>query len=572
MVHPRFASPMFAKPVSRSLGGLKNEMSPDSYRDASFASLRETPLPLREILAFSDYFWAQMNSRVSVLLLFLIACIGEGCANITAPTGGKKDTIPPKLVSIEPADSLLDTNVKRIEMHFDEYITTSDVSKEVELSPILAVQPVVTSNNKHVIVKIVDSLLEPNTTYRLSFGKAIKDLHESNPFMGKGKTGYTYTFSTGPYFDSLELKGKVISATTGLPDSGGVLVVLYSEKDKNKDSAVVKHKPKYVTKANSKGEYIFKGLPGRSFRIYALKDPNNNLIYDGAAAGEMIAFNEQAVTPGDTSQKPVLLRLFSEVVDTANKNADSVKKATDSIAQDSGFKRKNKDAGNVSYSVNLDTTNAAKRTFDITRPISLKFNKTTQLNKDKISLSFDSSGTAVTANITISADTAHPLLYHIFPGTPGDMQWLEDKIYTLRLAKGFAKDTAGKDIMPSRYVFRSQEDDDYGKIQMHLPAKYFDSHFLLMVTTEKDTVYQKPVLDTIVNLVRLKPSKYTFRIIADKNGNGKWDTGDLFGKLQPEEVIPYREDLKLRAGFELVIDFEEAPKPISNTKDKAPSR
>ena len=152
------------------------------------------------------------------------------------------------------------------------------------------------------------------------------------------------------------------------------------------------------------------------------------------------------------------------------------------------------------------------------------------------------------------------------------MHWLEDKVYTFRLAKGFAKDTAGKDLMPSRYVFRSQEDDDYGKIQLHLPTKYFDRHFVLMVTTEKDTVYQKPVLDTIINLVRLKPAKYTFRIIADKNGNGKWDTGDLFAKLQPEEVIPYSEDIKLRAGFENLVDFEEKPKPVSNAKDKRLSR
>ncbi len=510
-----------------------------------------------------------MKTCVRFLLLLVTVCISAGCANITAPTGGKKDTIPPKLVSVEPADSLLDTNVKRIEMYFDEYITVSDVTKEVELSPILAVQPVVTSNNKHVVVKIVDSLLEKNTTYRVSFGKAIKDLHEGNPFIGKGKNGYTYTFSTGPYFDSLELKGKVISAATGLPDTGGVLVVLYSAKDK--DSAVVKHKPKYVTRANAKGDYTFKGLPGRSFRIYALKDPNNNLIYDGPMTGEMIAFNEQPVTPGDTSQKPVLLRLFSEVVDTANKNTDSVKKATDSIANNTGFKRK-KESGNVSYSVNLDTTNAAKRTFDITKPIKLTFTKSTQLNKDKISLSYDSSDISVPAGITITADTAHPLVYRICPGSPGDMQWLEDKVYTLKLAKGFAKDTAGKDLMPSRYTFRSREDDDYGKIQLHLPTKYFGSHFVLMVTTDNDTVYQKPVLDTVVSLVRLKPGKYTFRVIVDKNGNGKWDTGDLFLKLQPEEVIPYPEELKLRAGFEHVIDFEEKPKSLSNSKDKAQSR
>jgi hypothetical protein len=167
-------------------------------------------------------------------LLLLLLLVSAGCANITAPTGGKRDATPPKLLKIAPSDSLLNTRVKRITIDFDEYIVVSDAIKEVELSPMLAIAPVVTGNNRRVTVKIVDSLLEENTTYRLSFGNAIKDLHESNPF---GK--YTYTFSTGAYFDSLQLTGQVINAASGLPDSSGAWVELYSAAET--DSAVVRH-------------------------------------------------------------------------------------------------------------------------------------------------------------------------------------------------------------------------------------------------------------------------------------------------------------------------------------------
>ena len=65
----------------------------------------------------------------------------------------------------------------------------------------------------------------------------------------------------------------------------------------------------------------------------------------------------------------------------------------------------------------------------------------------------------------------------------------------------------------------------------------------------------------MVNLSQLHPAKYSFRIIVDKNRNGKWDSGNLFGKLQPEEVIPYRETLNLKAGWENIIDFEQKPEP-----------
>ena len=443
-------------------------------------------------------------------------------------------------------------------MDFDEYITISDVSKEVELSPILSIAPTVTSNNKHVIVKIVDSLLEENTTYRLSFGKAIKDLHEGNAF-----ANYTYTFSTGAYFDSLQLKGTVINAATGLPDTGGVEIELYSAKDN--DSAMVRHKPKYITKANNKGEFIFKGLPGRSFRIYALKDMNNNLIYDGPSANELIAFNDVPVMPGDTAFKSILLRMFGEVPDT------SIKK--DTVAKGTGLKGRTKPTGSNTgdYSLNIDTTNAAKRMFDITHPVNLTLNVIAQLNKDKITLTYDSAGITVTPKISIITDSLHPQTIHIFPGTSKGMAWAEDKVYTLRLAKGFAKDTAGKDLMPSRYTFHTKEDEDYGKIQMHLPSKYYSRLYLLMVTCDQDTIYLKPVTDTLISLTRLKPAKYTFRIIVDKNRNGKWDTGDLFGKIQPEEVIPYTEAMTLRPGFENIVDFEQKPaekKGAGNIKPK----
>jgi len=487
-------------------------------------------------------------------ILLLLSLLLAGCANITAPTGGKKDKIPPKIVTIDPADSLLNTKVKRIEIHFDEYITVSDVSKEVQMSPILSIQPVVLGKNKTVIVKIVDSLLEANTTYRLSFGNAIKDLHEGNVF-----AHYTYTFSTGAYFDSLQLKGNVIRAATGLPDSGGTYVELYYASES--DSAVVRHKPKYVTKTDASGAFLFKGLPKRSFRIYALKDANDNLIYDGPAGGELVGFTENAVLPGDAVQAPISLKLFAEIPDTA------AKKSMDSTANAKKLvnKPKDKNKNSLTYTVNVDTSNVEKRSFDIANanPVKVVFNNPAVINKDKITLTYDSAAITISPPVTMVMDSLHNTLRIT-------TAWTENMVYKLRLVKGFAKDTAGADVMPSRYLFRTKEDDDYGIITVHLPAKYFGPGYLLRILADGDSIYQKPVTDTIVTLTRLKPGKYTFRVIVDKNRNGKWDTGDLFAKKQPEEVITYPEQMNLKAGWENTIDFEQKPQPVPKPNDKIP--
>lgn len=480
-----------------------------------------------------------MNKNFLHYFIPIFILIGAGCANITAPTGGKKDTTPPKRLSISPADSLKNTRIKRLELTFNEYINVTDAAKEVQISPLLSIQPTVTGLGKKVVVKIADTLLEENTTYRISFGSSIRDLHENNPY-----PAYTYVFSTGSYFDSLQLSGSVINAGTGLTDSGGVTIMLYNATEN--DSAVVRHKPKYITKSNASGAFTFKGLPKKDFRIYAVKDINENLIYDGSS--EMIGFIDHTVLPGDTTQTPIALKLFTEI-DTATKGADSI-----GIKANARIGTKPPPDG-FTYIVNADTTNQTKRTFDINNSLSVNFSKLPIVNKDKISLSYDSNGVIIVVHPTYISDTTKKKQIQL------STEWKENTLYTLRMAKGFAKDSSGTDAMPSKYTFRTKEDEDYGKISVHLPSKYNSTQFVLLVTSEKDTIYQKPITDTIINLNRLKPAKYSFRVIEDKNGNGRWDAGSLFRKIQPENVFPYSDVLTLKAGWENVVDFEPKPAP-----------
>ncbi len=488
-----------------------------------------------------------MNIRLrsSILLVFIVLL--TGCANQTTPTGGKKDATPPKLLSVTPADSMRNTTVKKIELVFDEYITVTDAIKEVQISPILAMQPTVMGYGKKVTVKIVDSLLEPNTTYRISFGTAIRDLHESNIY-----PNYTYTFSMGAYFDSLTLAGKVLNAGTGLNDSAGIIVVLYNASES--DSAVVRKKPKYIAKVDANGRFIFKGLPKRSFKIFAIKDANDNLYYDGGA--EAIAFNNEPVMPDDTTRGDITLRIYREpdtngvIAVEAPKLGRGERGKGGGLAAVTGFDAKSA----FGYNVIVDTSNTTKRTQDITKPLTLSFNHLPTVNRGKISLFVDSGDVAIAQNIDFRTDTAHPELLLL------NTDWKENTLYTLKLAKGFVKDSAGTEPAPSKYTFRTKEDADYGKITINLPGKYYNNRHLLQVTTDRDTIYQKPITDTSIVLRKLSPGKYDFRVIEDKNNNNKWDPGNLFLKLQPELVIPYNGSIVLKPGFDYIVDFDQNPR------------
>ena len=130
----------------------------------------------------------------------------SACANVVAPTGGPKDTTPPKVVEASPKNHGTNFDGHKIELTFDEFVTLNNANQEVMVSPLLANKPDVKLSGKTVTVKFKEDL-KPNTTYTIDFGEAIKDLHEGNLFKD-----FAYSFSTGSQLDTLTLAGKVINA------------------------------------------------------------------------------------------------------------------------------------------------------------------------------------------------------------------------------------------------------------------------------------------------------------------------------------------------------------------------
>ena len=485
---------------------------------------------------------------VRSVLLLAICAWAVSCANIVAPSGGDRDTQPPTLLSVSPADSSLSTRPDRIELRFDEYVQLGDLSA-LQISPLLPTPLTATADGRRVIVRIPDTALQEGTTYRIRFGPAIQDLHEGNPF-----GDYAYTFSTGTYFDSLSLSGQVLNAATGLPD-GDVAVVLYPASAD--DTALLRTKPLYTARTDATGAFSIEGLPLKAFRIYALADKNNNLTADG---GERVAFLDTLVTPSDTAVRLPVLRTFEEGMDTVRETAGKRRFSSDDAAGAApSFK-----SGAFSYSVRVDTGDTKSRV-DLTQPLRIFFSiPVAALNRDRIFLSYDSAGATVEAAIQVLLDTTERKSASL------TATWRPDMSYTLRLLKGFARDTTGADAGPSRHRFRTKREEDYGKMQVRIPTRYYGRGFVLMVQNETDTVYTAPITDSTVRLTRLQPGNYSLRVLEDANGNGIWDPGALLARRQPEIVLPHSAPVPLKAGWEAVVDFEaDDPRRVSRSKGEA---
>ena len=224
---------------------------------------------------------------VIALVVLLPLCFMHSCANTTqAPTGGKKDTIPPYIIDIKPLPGAV--NVPRqgakFIFTFNEYVTIKQ-ARNIFLSPPQQKPVKARLSGKDLIVSFEEPL-DSNTTYTLSFTGALADNNEGNMF-----AGYTYAFSTGQSIDSLMITGTVLDCQSLAPKKD-VTVLLYKDL---RDSAVLLQRPFAATKTDDWGYFVIPFIGDTDYRLYAIKDENNNNMYDPET--ELIAFADSLIRP-----------------------------------------------------------------------------------------------------------------------------------------------------------------------------------------------------------------------------------------------------------------------------------
>jgi hypothetical protein len=212
----------------------------------------------------------------AVILVFLLF---RGCAKVGSPMGGPKDETPPKVIRSTPDNYSTNFNNKRIEIEFDEYIQLKNINQELVVSPPQKEKPVVRLRNKIMMIDLKEDLLD-STTYTFNFGQAVVDNNESNLL-----ENYKFVFSTGSYIDSLGVAGLILNAFDLKPSEEPVTIMLY---DNFYDSVPYLEIPVYIGKSSKKGYFEVNNLKSDTFKIFALKDKNYNLIYD--LPDEEIAF------------------------------------------------------------------------------------------------------------------------------------------------------------------------------------------------------------------------------------------------------------------------------------------
>ncbi len=605
-------------------------------------------------------------------LYILVFLLLASCAKMGQPDGGWFDETPPKVIGANPEDGAVNVKSKKVSIYFDEFIKLDNASEKVVVSPPQLETPEIKASGKKIQVSLLDTLKE-NTTYTIDFSDAISDNNEGNP-MGN----YTYSFSTGEVIDTMEVSGYVLESEN-LEPIKGILVGLY---DDLADSAFRKKPMLRVSRTDSRGRFVIKGVAPGSYRIYALQDMDANYMF--SQKSEKLAFSHDIIVPSskpDTRQDTLWtdtlhIKSITRVPYTHFLPDDVVLRAFTELQTDRYFlKAERKDATNFSlfYSygdsilpqirglnfnekdafliestekkdtitywlrdtalVNQDTLRMeltyrmtdslgvlvsqvdtldvlAKESYEKRqkrlkkefedwekkqkklkkkgeaydsvmppKPLAVKVGVSSQLDPDKnISFTFDTPLEKVdTAGIHLYAK--HDTLWYRAPfefSNQGNRiyqlrgEWRPDVEYSLEVDSAAFQDIYGLVSDPVKQGFKVNSLDTYGTLLVNIVSDKDSLPLLVQLLNAQDAVVKEvKAVNGVAEFYYLKPDKYYMRMIVDRNGNGKWDTGDYDKDQQAEEVYYYPGFIECKEKWDMTETWNPTERILSRQKPSA---
>jgi Bacterial Ig-like domain len=524
------------------------------------------------------------------LLLIVNCSLLLSCAQFVAPTGGKKDENPPKLLKSMPENKKISFQGKEIDLIFDEWISTQSLRQELLITP--EIEGTYDIKPKSDGVKLVfDKPFKENTTYTLNFRNGIKDLNESNE-----AKNLKLVFSTGTKIDSLFVKGKIKDLFTN-QEMNEILVGLYELTD---SLNFKKHKPSYFVKTDSSGIFNFENLRSATYKLLAFNDKNNNLIYD--AKNEEVSFLKDSISlsksveninlslykidnrPPKISKKQERSTEYNILLDEGIKDFKLKFLSQDSLANYlSGdktikilnSKKDNKDSVLVWLMVRDSVDNMLNDTlkFKFREPEKKKyvpkiFGLNTSIDKGgeiKPNLEFDINfenpiEKAELNNIKLVSDSTQAEKI-----APNEISWNEYKtklhihkklntksFLLVDIPKGTFIDFQGDTSAILQEKFYIMQAENYGSIEGQI-GKYNGNILIDLIDENYKTIIPESLESPKTKYIfkNVKEGTYFVRIIEDKNKNGRWDAGSIDKWEQPERINVYETEIPVKANFEL---------------------
>lgn len=535
------------------------------------------------------------------LLTLIVLVFTTMCASEKALEGGPRDKTPPVLLFCEPEFGTTNFTENIIKINFDEYLQLKNINEQMVISPPMKNKPDVQTRGKSVMIKIKDTLRQA-TTYTMFFGDAIADLNEGNPY-----TDFRYVFSTGTFIDSLSITGKIIDAENGEPVEN-IWVVLYPAAS---DTMFFTTTPYYISSTDKSGVFHLDQLKDTLYKCFAIEDINSNYFFDLPA--ERIAFLDSVIQPGYITKRPdslpdsivftpintvpyVTMKLYSEpdtilklmeynlvedyVIDFVfNNDAPDIRfKSVDSLPLPTYIFK----PGVFGDTLRWWVTDTAYSVMNLA-----VINDTVVLDTVKIQLSSKEkktrrdflthnimSGSKLSPEQKLTFRTKNPMAAinqsPVILKSRGDSIEVSLKMcdslnlalcldYSLDVDTSYAlivNDSCIFDIYGNTndslvYSFAVANKKSFGSLELEVILPEAEGQYILSLTDSRGkAITTRTLYDSkTVTFQYLRPGKYGFTLLLDEDVNGRWSSGRITKRLQPESVIKYDKEISVKANW-----------------------
>jgi hypothetical protein len=235
----------------------------------------------------------------------LAALLVASCATQRPPEGGPVDSEPPYIVQSSPLPGTVTFRGRNVVIEFNERVDKRSFDDAIHISPVLATKPEYDWSAREVKILFQEELPEDKTIV-VTIGSNLKDLRAGNPM----SDSWQLAFSTGDSLDRGIIEGIVSDAKPA-----GVSVFAYLLDEGRADTLdPTRHRPDYVVRTGDDGRFRLSYLREGLYRVFAVRDNLNNLLYDIEA--DEIGIPTGDVFAVDSNRMPSALRFTLHREDT----------------------------------------------------------------------------------------------------------------------------------------------------------------------------------------------------------------------------------------------------------------
>jgi hypothetical protein len=191
----------------------------------------------------------------------------------------------------------------------------------------------------------------------------------------------------------------------------------------------------------------------------------------------------------------------------------------------------------------------------------------TKLDSTAVKLTeVDENGGEKPVKLTFEQDTANMRRWRLVA------KWKELAKYNMLIPSGTFENVAGEQNDTIKCSYVGIDHEKFATVLINVTGKTNGAKYIVQLTNAQGAVQQekRDVTGGLVQFNYVNPGEIKIRVVEDMNGNGRWDSGNVVERRQPERSELYANDkgedlfvTKANWEMELSIDMNKLFAPIT---------